>query len=59
MFSVSSGRSARLSQCSGCHGRTPFRVGATSYVLPDHILPNVEYLAPMVDDVELVLFETD
>lgn len=39
--------------------RAPFRVGATSYVLPDHILPNVEYLAPLVDDVELVLFETD
>ena len=37
----------------------PFRVGATSYVIPDHILPNVEYLAPLVDDVELVLFETD
>lgn len=40
-------------------GSCPFRVGATSYVIPDHILPNVEYLAPLVDDVELVLFETD
>ncbi len=36
-----------------------FRIGTTSYVIPDDILPNVEYLAPMVDDVELVLFETD
>ena len=36
-----------------------FRVGTTSYILPDEILPNVEYLAPLVDDVELVLFETD
>jgi sugar phosphate isomerase/epimerase len=36
-----------------------FRVGTTSYILPDDILPNVEYLAPKVDDVELVLFETD
>lgn len=36
-----------------------FRVGTTSYILPDDILPNVEYLAPLVDDVELVLFETD
>jgi sugar phosphate isomerase/epimerase len=36
-----------------------FRVGTTSYILPDDILPNVEYLAPRVDDVELVLFETD
>ena len=36
-----------------------FRVGTTSYIIPDEILPNVEYLAPLVDDVELVLFETD
>ncbi len=36
-----------------------FRVGTTSYIVPDNILPNVEYLAPLVDDVELVLFETD
>lgn len=36
-----------------------FRVGTTSYIIPDDILPNVEYLAPLVDDVELVLFETD
>jgi sugar phosphate isomerase/epimerase len=36
-----------------------FRVGTTSYILPDDILPNVEYLAPRVDDVQLVLFETD
>jgi sugar phosphate isomerase/epimerase len=34
-----------------------FRIGTTSYILPDDILPNVEYLAPLVDDVELVLFE--
>lgn len=40
-------------------GSVSFRLGATSYVLPDHILPNVEFLAPLVDDVELVLFETD
>jgi sugar phosphate isomerase/epimerase len=36
-----------------------FRIGTTSYIIPDDILPNVEYLAPMVDDVELVLFESD
>jgi sugar phosphate isomerase/epimerase len=36
-----------------------FRVGTTSYILPDDILPNVEYLAALVDDVQLVLFETD
>jgi sugar phosphate isomerase/epimerase len=36
-----------------------FRIGTTSYIIPADILPNVEYLAPIVDDVELVLFETD
>lgn len=37
----------------------PFRLGSTSYVYPADILPNVERLAPIVDDVELVLFELD
>ena len=36
-----------------------FRIGTTSYIIPADILPNVEYLAPRVDDVQLVLFETD
>ena len=36
-----------------------FRIGTTSYIIPADILPNVEFLAPWVDDVELVLFETD
>jgi sugar phosphate isomerase/epimerase len=36
-----------------------YRIGTTSYIIPDEILPNVENLAPLVDDVELVLFETD
>lgn len=37
----------------------PFRLGATSYIWPDDILPNVVQLAPLVDDIELVLFESD
>lgn len=37
----------------------PFRLGSTSYVYPADILPNVRRLAPIVDDVELVLFEVD
>lgn len=37
--------------------RARFRVGTTSYILPDRILPNVRYLAGRVDDVELLLFE--
>jgi sugar phosphate isomerase/epimerase len=37
----------------------PFRIGTTSYIIPDDILPNVRYLAGQVRDVELVLFELD
>ncbi len=43
----------------GLKGRFPFRLGTTSYIIPADILPNVEFLAPLVDDVELVLFESD
>jgi len=35
-----------------------FRLGVPSYVYPADILPNVEALAPLVDDIELVLFES-
>ena len=37
----------------------PFRLGTTSYIIPDDIIPNVRYLAGKVQDVELVLFEVD
>jgi hypothetical protein len=37
----------------------PFRVGTTSYIVPDNLLPNLRYLADRVDDVELVLFESE
>lgn len=37
----------------------PFRLGATSYIIPADIVPNVHYLAGKVRDVELVLFEVD
>jgi sugar phosphate isomerase/epimerase len=36
----------------------PWRLGTSSYILPDDIIPNVRYLADKVDDVELVLFES-
>ena len=36
-----------------------FRLGSTSYVYPDDILPNVGKLATVVDDIELVLFKAD
>lgn len=37
----------------------PYRLGTSSYIIPDEILPNVRYLADKVDDIELVLFEVD
>ena len=37
----------------------PFRIGTTSYIIPDDILPNVRYLAGNVKDIELVLFDID
>lgn len=40
-------------------GRFPFRIGTTSYIIPDDILPNVQFLADKVDDIELVLFDVD
>jgi sugar phosphate isomerase/epimerase len=46
-------------RCRLQNGAYMFRVGTTSYILPADILPNVEYLAPRVDDIQLVLFETD
>lgn len=37
----------------------PFRIGTTSYIVPNELLPNVRFLAERVDDIELVLFEVD
>jgi sugar phosphate isomerase/epimerase len=37
----------------------PFRLGTSSYIIPDDILPNVRYLANRVRDIELVLFELE
>ncbi len=37
----------------------PFRLGCTSYVYPDEILPNIRRMAPLVDDFELILFESN
>ena len=36
-----------------------YRLGTTSYIVPADILPNVDYLAGRVSDIQLVLFETD
>lgn len=37
----------------------PFRLGTTSYILRDYILPNVRYLKDKMDMIELLVFETD
>jgi sugar phosphate isomerase/epimerase len=37
----------------------PFRLGATSYVIPDHLAANAAYLSSQVMDMELVLFDLD
>ncbi|NPV05067.1 MAG: sugar phosphate isomerase/epimerase [Syntrophaceae bacterium] len=34
--------------------RFPFRLGTTSFILPDDYLPNVLHLAPVVDDIEML-----
>jgi Sugar phosphate isomerases/epimerases len=39
--------------------KLPFRVGTTSYIYPDKILPNVRQLKGRVEDIELVLFEAN
>jgi len=39
--------------------RFPFRLGTTSYIIPADLITNVRFLAPYVDDIELVLFEAD
>jgi sugar phosphate isomerase/epimerase len=38
--------------------RQPWRLGATSCVLPADIMTNVRALAPLVDDVQLLFFES-
>ncbi len=36
----------------------PFRLATTSYIIPDRIVPNVKFLSPFFDEIELVLFES-
>lgn len=37
----------------------PCRIGTTSYIIPAEILPNLHFIKDIVEDVELVLFESD
>jgi len=36
----------------------PFKLATTSYIYPDHLIPNVAKLAPFFDEIELILFES-
>lgn len=36
----------------------PFSLGSTSYIIPADIIPNVRALAPFIDDIELILFQS-
>lgn len=38
---------------------TSYRLGSTSYVWPAGLAANAQHLGPLVDDVELVLFQVD
>lgn len=38
--------------------RYPFRLGTTSFILPAGYVTNVQSLAPFVDEIELLLFES-
>ena len=35
-----------------------FKLGTTSFIIPDDILPNVEFLGPYFDEIELLVFES-
>jgi len=36
----------------------PFKIASTSFIYPDHIVPNVRLLASFLDEIELLLFES-
>ena len=39
-------------------GVFPFRIATTSFIYPDHYVPNVKMLGPYFDEIELLLFES-
>jgi sugar phosphate isomerase/epimerase len=40
-------------------GLFPFSIGATSFIYPDDYVPNVKLLGPYLENIELLLFESD
>ena len=39
-------------------GMFPFILGTTSYIIPDDIIPNIQFIAPLLDCVQLLIFES-
>jgi sugar phosphate isomerase/epimerase len=39
--------------------KRPFRIGTTSFIFPDHILPNVKKIGRFFDEIELLIFESE
>ena len=39
-------------------GMFPFKICTTSFIYPDHYIPNVKMLGPYMDEIELLLFES-
>ena len=39
-------------------GMFPFKIGTTSFIYPDSYFQNVKMLAPYLDEIELILFES-
>ncbi|MDI6790574.1 MAG: cobamide remodeling phosphodiesterase CbiR [Thermodesulfobacteriota bacterium] len=59
MFSVVKSDKVNFSTFSKSYRRRfPFRLATTSFIYPDHILPNAMRLAPYLDEMELILFES-
>lgn len=42
-----------------CKHRYPFKLATTSFIFPDDYIPNVLRLAPFLDEIELLIFESD
>lgn len=40
-------------------GLYPFKICTTSFIYPDHYIPNVRMLGPYMDEIELLLFESE
>lgn len=38
--------------------KRPFRLGTTSFIYPDHIIPNVKKIGVFFDEIELLVFES-